>query len=179
MVFLMEILRKPAVTRIFFSSRPSPRTFHHLRILRYTATATQTINQFPQLKMLAKTQKSPLWSADRVRDTFLDYFQKRGHTYGTRIFDGWASCTNLIPTTYIVPSSSVVPLSDPTLLFTNAGMNQYKSIFLGTVDPQSDFAHLKRAVNSQKAVHQTQLILHITLADKWEQCIRAGGKHNV
>ena len=45
----------------------------------------------------------------------------------------------------------MVPLSDPTLLFTNAGMNQYKSIFLGTVDPQSAFAQLKRAVNSQKA----------------------------
>lgn len=79
------------------------------------------------------------WPALRVRETFLEYFKKNGHTF--------------------VPSSSCVPLADPTLLFANAGMNQYKSIFLGTVEPSSDFAQLKRAVNSQK-------------------CIRAGGKHN-
>ena len=49
-----------------------------------------------------------------------------------------------------MPSSSVVPHNDPTLLFANAGMNQFKPIFLGTVDPNSDFARLRRACDSQK-----------------------------
>lgn len=80
------------------------------------------------------------WSSTKVRNTFLNFFtQKKGHTF-------W-------------PSSPVVPVNDPTLLFANAGMNQYKPLFLGTCDPSLEMSKLKMAVNSQK-------------------CIRAGGKHN-
>jgi alanyl-tRNA synthetase len=69
-----------------------------------------------------------------LRQAFLDYFKEQGHT--------------------IVSSSSLVPSDDPTLLFTNAGMNQFKDVFLGRED-----RGYARATTSQK-------------------CVRAGGKHN-
>ena len=73
-------------------------------------------------------------SSAEIRNAFLGYFRDRGHE--------------------IVPSSSLVPANDPTLLFTNAGMIQFKDVFLGL-----DERPYKRAASSQR-------------------CVRVGGKHN-
>src|ERR1041384_3670728 len=69
-----------------------------------------------------------------IRSRFLEYFEERGHR--------------------VVRSSPLLPANDPTLLFANAGMNQFKDVFTGA--EKRDYA---RAVSSQK-------------------CVRAGGKHN-
>ena len=63
----------------------------------------------------------------------------------------------------MVESSSVVPHQDPTLLFANAGMNQFKPIFLGTADPNSALAKLKRATDTQKVCAEDVLRLPATV----------------
>jgi len=73
-------------------------------------------------------------SAQQLREAFVQYFEQQGHQ--------------------AVPSSALIPQADPTLLFTNAGMNQFKRVFLG-----EETRPYKRAVSVQK-------------------CLRAGGKHN-
>ncbi|MBN2317795.1 MAG: alanine--tRNA ligase [Acidobacteria bacterium] len=73
-------------------------------------------------------------SSNTIRQSFLNYFEQKAHT--------------------VAPSSSLIPFNDPTLLFTNAGMNQFKNIFLG-----NQTAPYNRAATSQK-------------------CMRVSGKHN-
>src|SRR5208282_4901302 len=74
------------------------------------------------------------WTTDKVRSSFLNFFKERGHK--------------------IVPSASLVPKGDPTLLFTNAGMVPFKDYFLGIRTPQA-----RRVADCQK-------------------CLRISGKHN-
>ena len=74
------------------------------------------------------------WTTDKVRSSFLDFFKERGHI--------------------IVPSASLVPKGDPTLLFTNAGMVPFKDYFLGIRTPEAP-----RVADCQK-------------------CLRISGKHN-
>ena len=73
-------------------------------------------------------------NSKQIRSGFIDFFRGKGHQF--------------------VPSSPIVPVGDDTLLFANAGMNQFKDIFLGLTAPEYD-----RVVNSQK-------------------CLRVSGKHN-
>jgi len=84
--------------------------------------------------MTSSTLNLPVASVAAIRQTFLDYFAQRGHS--------------------VVPSSPLVPGNDPTLMFTNSGMVQFKDVFLGT-----DRRPYVRATSVQA-------------------CLRAGGKHN-
>src|ERR671918_777014 len=83
---------------------------------------------------MTRAYNAGMMTGSDLRRRFLDYFAGNGHT--------------------VVRSSPLVPAQDPTLLFTNAGMVQFKSLFLG--DERREYV---RAVSAQK-------------------CVRAGGKHN-
>lgn len=76
----------------------------------------------------------PFKKSNEIRQLFINYFKDRDHTF--------------------IPSASIAPSDDPSIFFTNAGMNQFKSLFLG-----ASTSDLKRAVNTQK-------------------CLRVSGKHN-
>ncbi|VAI73706.1 unnamed protein product [Triticum turgidum subsp. durum] len=110
---------------------PTPAAVHIPSFRASTVAATGTAG--PPMEV------PPYWTAALVREVFINFFKSKSHT-------PW-------------PSSPVVPVNDGTLLFTNAGMNGFKPIFLGLAPPDSQLGRLRRACNTQK-------------------CIRAGGKHN-
>lgn len=108
----------------------------NVALLYFSFSFSQEIATLRSTVRMSSTQ----WPAAKVRSTFVKFFEEHyNHKF--------------------VKSSPCIPTRDPTLLFTNAGMNQFKDLFLGTADPHTEFGQLKRVANSQL-------------------CIRAGGKHN-
>ena len=101
---------------------------------RRLAHACQPCAASPRAQPNVHTMSTPTFSVADIRKSFLDFFASKGHT--------------------IVASSPLVPGNDPTLMFTNSGMVQFKDVFLGT-----DKRPYNRAVSVQA-------------------CLRAGGKHN-
>src|SRR5277367_3269402 len=130
--------KKDGAKRLHFAVH-FPRAFEFLLphqdryvISHAVASAVTLCDNEPFRQRASLTEKQ--WTGNEVRSTFLKFFAERGHR--------------------VVRSSSLVPTNDPTLLFTNAGMNQFKDVFLGL--EKRDY---NRATTCQKSV-------------------RAGGKHN-
>ncbi|XP_071170460.1 alanine--tRNA ligase, cytoplasmic-like isoform X2 [Mytilus edulis] len=93
-----------------------------------------------QLSVYRKQHVRMKWTSTAVRQSFIDFFcQNHDHK--------------------VIKSSSIIPTKNQGTYFTNAGMNQFKPIFLDTIDKSHPMSELRRAVNSQK-------------------CVRVGGKHN-
>ncbi|GJN28562.1 hypothetical protein PR202_gb16702 [Eleusine coracana subsp. coracana] len=127
---VLTLTRACRLLRPYYPARVLPTAAIHLLSFSSSTDAT------PAPPPMASP---PEWPARKVRETFIEFFESNSHTR-------W-------------PSSPVVPVDDPTLLFANAGMNQFKPVFLGTAAPEGGLGKLRRACNTQK-------------------CIRAGGKHN-
>lgn len=104
----------------------------------------RVIQNSSKQSILFSLSRASIVTANQLRSQFLDYFEKNGHT--------------------ILPGSSVIPTDDPSLLFVNAGMNQFKKYYLGDAVP---YIYMMRIICREiRRVTTSQL------------CIRAGGKHN-